>query len=82
MANDEKLYEGKTERDLIIGLLGDMRTVKRLLQGNGVAGKKGLCDKVDDIGDTVTTHKVYFALMGGAIIAVIPISVWLLDYLT
>ena len=82
MPTDEQLYEGKTERDLIIGLLKDMKTVKFLLQGNGIAGKQGLCDKVDSLGETVTQHKVYFALMGGAIIAAIPLGAWVLNYLS
>ena len=82
MPTDEQMYEGKTERDLIIGLLKDVKTMKHLLVGNGIAGKKGLVSKVDGIEETVIRHKVYFGLMGGAIIAAIPLGAWVLNYLS
>lgn len=82
MPTDEQLYEGKTERDLIIGLLKDMKTVKFLLQGGEGEGQIGLCTRVGRIENLLITHKVYFALMGAAIALGIPISVCLLNYLT
>jgi len=64
LAPDDLMYEGKTIRDIVIGLDKDVKHIKGMLQGNGHAG---LIDRVDSIEECVTTHKVYFMLIGAAV---------------
>jgi len=64
LPDDEQLYEGKTIRDIVIGLDRDVKHIRRSLQGNGHAG---LITRVDHVEDAVTKHKVYFALLGASL---------------
>ena len=64
MVPEDQLYEGKTIRDIVIGLDKEVKHIKALLEGNG---HQGLLRKIDDMEDDVSAHRVYFYLIGSAI---------------
>ena len=82
MDESKLIYEGKTEREILIDILVDLGKVKQTLVGNG---QEGLCAQVrrheheiDDNDKSIGRFATYFAIISGVLIIGVPLLAYIL----
>ncbi len=70
-------FAAMSDHDNLTELRVEMKSVQEVLKGNG---GPGICQRVDSLEESRTTHKVYFALMAGALIVGLPLLTWLAEH--